>query len=190
METTPKDPVRDALLSSAVLQGNNSLWNYVSILSWLRTLRAAKVFMLIFPAAFGAIASWYAVHAPQNTNVIATLAALAGFFPVLYIAIGLDERIRYYRELAGRYRLTHSLFSNISSTAARYSNQMLEAEYDRAFAEYCRVRQEAHTVPRWCFGRAKKAIESGEYALIPSQTGSTQLPSTNYLPKQLSASSK
>jgi hypothetical protein len=156
---------REEILASANGCANNCVWSYVSMLAWLRALRAAKILMLIFPAVFGGLASWYSLHLPQNTSVVAALAALAGFFPILFVALGLDERIAYYRTLAGRYRLIHALFQNISCTAARYETQTLEKEYDRAFADYCRVREEAHTVPRWCFVHAKKVIEKGEYGL-------------------------
>lgn len=166
--------VREELLSSAAHYGNNSLWNYVSILSWLRVMRVFKILMLIFPAVFGGLASWYAVHTPQNANSVAAFAALAGFFPIVFVALGLDERIAYYREVAGKYRLIHALFENISNTSTRFEDEALEKEYDRAFGEYCRVREQAHTVPRWCFVRAKREIEAGEYSLIRRDSGGAQ----------------
>lgn len=157
---------RAELLSRSVDSSNNSLWNYVSILSWLRALRAIKIILIIFPAVFGGLASWYALQPTPNAHMAAAFAALAGFFPIVFVALGLDERIGYYKTLAGKYRLIHSQFENISTTSARYDDSSLEAEYDRAFGEYCRVREEAHTVPRWCFVRTKKAIEAGEYSLL------------------------
>jgi len=160
------DEPRRQILARSTQNANNSLWNYVSILSWLRALRALKMLMIIFPAVFGGMASWLAFQGTSSTPIAAAFAALAGFFPILFVAIGLDERISYYKALAGRYRLIHAVFENISTTSARYDDRSLEAEYDRAFSEYSRIREEAYTVPRWCFLRAKKVIEAGEYTLL------------------------
>jgi hypothetical protein len=173
MQETPEHQsslAREQLLEGAAEHADNALYNYVSILTWLRALRAVKVVMVIIPAVFGGLASWESMQMPASANIVAAYAALAGFFPVLFVALGLDERIGYYRGLAGKYRVAHSLFDNVSATWARYDLGVLEREYDRAFVEYCRTREEAHTVPRWCFVHAKKVIESGEYSLARKST--------------------
>ena len=69
------------------------------------------------------------------------------------------------------YRRCHALFGDMARTSQRHSISELEARYEHVFNDYCHVREEAHTVPQWCFSRAEAAILRGDYTVNTLQKG-------------------
>lgn len=126
--------------------------------------------MVVISVVLGVASSWEIVALGQSSPIAIATSSLAGLFPLLYMAIGIDERIAYYRGIAGKYRVLQARFQDLVRTASRFSDEALAAEYEVTFAEYCRVREEAHTVPGWCYREARRQIDRGDYALLESRS--------------------
>lgn len=172
MSSVPSNvDVKDAepILVAAVDIGRNALWNYVTLITWLRWLRRFRAVFSVLPVICGGLGSWRILtnsSVGEVPIVAAALAFSAGLLPLLYVATGIEDNISNATHLGGLYR---SIEARVRDFVLRFrSLQASEREevYAKIFSDYLEVKGVAHTVPRWAFRTAEKAIARRDYVAI------------------------
>ncbi len=161
--------LHDPTAMAAVDIGRNCLWSYVTLLVWLRVLKRARVVFTLAPLILASLATWQVIagsHDGDRGLLVATLSFLAGLFPLIYFALGIDVAIATSIRLAGRYR---SVETDLRDLIIRFNDldpKDRELIYDGAMRNFREIRSEAHTAPVWAFNKAEKLIERGDYAPV------------------------
>src|SRR3546814_11058571 len=77
-------------------QQESCLYTSTSMYGWLRSMRRWHKVLVIAPILFGAVASWSILKGIENPWVVwgtAVSGLLAGLFPAIFKALGLDGHI-------------------------------------------------------------------------------------------------
>lgn len=158
-----------ATLASCVDIGRNALWNYVTLIVWLRWLRRRRVVFSMLPIIIGSIGSWHILTNSSDDGIAllgASLTLLAGLLPLLYLASGVEDGIATAIRLAGGYRV---LEARCRDFVIRY-RVLEEPERSNAFGRirdhYFDLKATAYTVPIRAFKTAYKLIRRGDYKEI------------------------
>jgi hypothetical protein len=159
----------DALLVSGVDIGRNALWNYVSLMVWLRWLRRLRIACNTLPIVLASFGSWRILTDNTSGNIPFVAAAFAfagGLLPLIYLASGVDENIGLVARLAGRYRRLEAQIRDFVIRFHDFDNPTAQRRYEDLLDDYLELKGEAHTVPRWAFSRAERLIEKREYIAV------------------------
>ena len=167
-----------ALLASTVEIGRNALWNYVSLIVWLRWLRRFRIAFNAFPIAFASVGSWRLLTDSTQLRlplVAAAFAFVAGLLPLLYLASGIEDSISLAARLAGRYRVLEARVRDYVRRYHLFSSDEAVVRHERLFEDYLELKKEAQTGPRWAFWAAERLIAKKEYVPISLSDASTPL---------------
>lgn len=156
-----------ALLASTVDVARNALWNYVTLIVWLRWLRRMRVVGSILPIVFGGLGSWHILSTNSGPSLVAAVfSLLAGLLPLLYYAAGVDEQIASAERIAGGYRRIEAKLRALVFGYGMLSSAERRQTYDMTFAEYLELKSIAHTAPRLAFAEAERLIANKDYVPI------------------------
>lgn len=171
MAQTPIDPPirNDPTLAATVDIGRIALWNYVTLLVWLRWLRRGRIFFNVVPVLLGGFGSWKILVDANESGVAffaATLALLAGLLPLLYLASGIEDNLAFGSRMAAGYRVLEARARDLVIRFWALPSAKREELYQRIHDEHMQLRGTVLGPPRWAFDTAEKLIARGDYAPI------------------------
>jgi hypothetical protein len=102
--------------------------------------------------------------------VTAALALMAGLVPAIYAALKLDEHMPTAARLAGEYKNLKIVFRDLERVGPVKAFDAFEAEYKEARARQEAANAESYTAPEWCFERARRKINRGDYKFENSRS--------------------
>lgn len=144
----------------------NCLYSSTSLLIWLRVLRVVKLVFIGVPLVLGSLASWSLLTTSELESVkvfVAICSFFAGLLPTVYSAFKFDEHLEQCRHVAGEFKNLQDRFRQ----AALVSSQKSFAEFEEDVAPLIdrleRTRGVSITAPEWCFKRAQRKVQSGDY---------------------------
>jgi hypothetical protein len=151
-----------ALIDECQRQAENCAYTATMFAIWLRCLHSIRVFCLVTPVVFGALATWKVVaqNAPTS-GAIFTLLATA--IPPAYAASGVGAAILNYKRLGGEYTNLRDRFRQASLISSHKSFQEFEADTQPLVKRLEAARVEMLVPPEWCFKLARKKHKAGHY---------------------------
>lgn len=148
-------------------QEESCLYTSAGLYIWQKHSQLWKNVFIISPIILGGIASSQLVtNAPftWKTYVAAGLALLAGFFPAIYESLGMDMKVREIGASA-------SEFTNLRDRFRQFAAFRSKSEFDEVFPAFEQLmdrldaaRSASPPLPEWCFEKARKKIEKGDYS--------------------------
>lgn len=165
-----------AMLAASVDIGRNALWNYVSLIVWLRWLKRCRIAFNGLPIVLGGLGSWRIIVDSKQPGVVyvgAALALLAGLLPLLYLASGIEDSIGSATHLASGYRVLEGRVRDFVFRLSSFDQRERDTAYEHMLDEHLRLRANAHTVPRWAFKAAERLIAGGDYTPIALENSVT-----------------
>ena len=142
------------------------LYTSTSFFIWLRCLRIVRGFFIVVPLVLGSFASWKLLTESELDSVKAGISIttfLAGLMPSVYGALKLDDRFASYREGAAAFKNLQDRFRQLALVSSRKAFAEFECEFESCRASLEAARSTATTPPEWCFRRAQKKVQQGDY---------------------------
>ena len=141
---------------------------------WQKWSRTWKSVFIIAPIILGGLASSQILtddSAAWTSFAAAGLALLAGFFPAIYEALGMDMRVREIGVAATE-------FTNLRDRFRQLANIRSLGEFDEFNAAFVQVMDRMDTaraasppLPEWCFEKGRKKISKGDYKFVADAKG-------------------
>jgi hypothetical protein len=147
-------------------QSRNCIYTSTSFFIWLRFLRTVGLVLTVVPLILGSLASWKLLTQSDLDSiklVIAALAFFAGIIPTISRALRLDRRITQCRELAAEFKNLQDEFRQCANISSLKPFSEFDADFRRAMKRLEQARKPSYTPPEWCFKRAQRKVQSGDY---------------------------
>jgi hypothetical protein len=150
-----------ALVNECQRQSESCAYSATTFIIWLRFLRGIRVFCLVAPIIFGALATWKALADSPLWAAIFTL--LTTVIPPAYRASRTDTAIEDYTLLAGEMTNLRDRFRQAATIFSHKSFSEFEAETKPFLDRLEKARRRALTPPEWCFTLARRKHKAGHY---------------------------
>jgi hypothetical protein len=114
----------------------------------------------------GSLASWKLLTQSNVDSVkvmVALLAFLAGVLPTIYRALKLDRHLTQCAELAAEFKNLQDAFRQCANISSLKSSSEFDADFHRVMKRLEKARQPSYTAPEWCFKKAQRKVQSGDY---------------------------
>lgn len=167
------DDKNKALAQECKRLSESCQYTSASIYMWLRYLRWIKAIFTAVPLILGSLSSWQLLTSSDIEavrNLIAIFAFLAGLLPSIYAALKFDERLGQYVSASGNYKNLEHKFRKLALVDSNKEYEDFEEEFDRAMQDYEQQNALSLTVPEWCFKRAQRKVQSGDYDFDSDQS--------------------
>jgi hypothetical protein len=155
------DKLVEALTDECERQFENCRDTAVSFIVWLKVLRWTRIFFVVAPIVFGALATWKLLA--DGTGWAAVFTLLATVLPPVFKAINLEDTIKDYEKLAGEFMNLRERFRQAKLIGSQKPIAEFEAEVHALMARMEKARTRVLAPPNWSFKRARQQIESGTY---------------------------
>jgi hypothetical protein len=150
-----------ALIDECQRQAEGCGYTATTFIIWLRVLRGVRVFCVVAPIVFGALATWkLLVNSPALSAVFVLLATV---IPPAYRASTVDASINDYTLLAGEMTNLRDRFRQVATIDAHKSFAEFEAAAKPILDRLEKARNRALTPPEWCFKLAREKHQKGHY---------------------------
>lgn len=162
----PPRAATEAMISECRDQSRNCTYTSTTLFIWLRFLRTVRVVFTVVPLILGSLASWKLLTQSDADSVkvlVAGLAFLAGVLPTVYRALKLDRHLTQCAELAAEFKNLQDAFRQCANIYSLKPLPEFEAEFRRVMKRLEKARQPSYTAPEWCFKRAQRKVQSGDY---------------------------
>ncbi len=151
-----------ALIDECQRQAESCAYTATVFIIWLRVLRGIRVFCVVAPIVFGALATWkLLVNSPAWSAVFMLLATV---IPPAYRASTVDASINDYTLRAGEMTNLRDRFRQVATIDAHKPFPEFEAAAKPLLDRLEKARNRALTPPEWCFKLARKKHKQGHYA--------------------------
>lgn len=160
------DPRIEALVQECRRQEESCLYTSSGLYIWQKRSRLWKNVFIIAPIILGGTASSQIItgnEAAWATYVAAGLALLAGFFPAIYEALGMDMRVREIGQSAAEFTNLKDRFRQMGNIRAYAEFEEFNAAFEQLMDRMDAARKVSPPLPEWCFEKARKKINSGDY---------------------------
>lgn len=134
---------------------------------WQKRSRLWKNIFIIAPIVLGGLASSQILgksEAAWTSYTAAGLALLAGFFPAIYEALGMDMRVREIGASASEFTNLRDRFRQLASIRAHSEFDEFNAAFEQLMDRMDAARSTSPPLPEWCFEAGRKKIENGDYS--------------------------
>jgi len=155
------DNMKQELAAECERQFENCRDTAVSFIVWLKVLRWTRIFFVVSPIIFGALATWKLLADATIPAAIFTL--LATVLPPVFLAVNLEDTIKDYEKLAGEFTNLRDRFRQAKLIASQKPFPEFEAEVQTLMARLEQARSRVLAPPNWSFNKARKLIKSGVY---------------------------
>lgn len=155
---------RAALIAECEREEENCLYTSTSFFIWLRALKIVRA-TLWAGGAIGSIVSASSILSGDQAHPIlmAGLALAGVLMPGLIKAVRLDSAIKGYAMAAAAFKNLQGEFGRAARVWSNKPFPEFEAEVRKAIKAINEARKPSLTPPEWCFRRAQKKIEKGDY---------------------------
>lgn len=163
--TTAASPA-DQLRSECARLSESCLYTSTSFFIWLKFLRAARVAFITVPLLAGAVATWKILGDSQDPTirvVLAVAALVSSVLPSVSGALKIDDHLGKAATLAGEFKNLTDRFHQAATISALKSFEDFESEFEQLRERLEHAREDSLTPPEWCFRRARKKIQKGDY---------------------------
>jgi hypothetical protein len=151
-----------ALIDECHRQSENCAYTATTFTIWLRFLHGTRIFCLVAPVIFGALATWKMV-AQNSPTWGAIFTLLATVIPPAYVASRTSAGIDAYTTLAGEFTNLRDRFRQAALIWSQKTLPEFEAEVRPLLDRLEKARTHMLTPPEWCFKLARRKQKAGHY---------------------------
>jgi hypothetical protein len=146
-------------------QSRNCIYTSTTLFIWLRFLRTIRTVFIVVPIVFGAIASGTLLTDTSDgpNFLVAIFAFVAGVTPAIYRGLKLDRHLAQCSRLAGEFKNLQDAFRQCADISSLKPIDEFEAEFKALMRRLEAARRPSYTAPEWCFKRAQKKVQAGDY---------------------------
>ncbi|MCF2872959.1 SLATT domain-containing protein [Octadecabacter sp. G9-8] len=133
---------------------------------WQKRATLWKNIFVVAPIILGGVASSQILAGTGEgwaEYVAAGLALLAGFFPAIFEALGMDMRAREIGAAAGEFTNLRDRFRQLGNFSADATFEDLSPQFEQLMDRMDSVRQTAPPLPERFFEKGRKKIAAGDY---------------------------
>lgn len=133
---------------------------------WQKRSRRWKTTFIVAPIILGGIASSQIVSdipGGWTSYGAAGLALLAGFFPAIYEALGMDMRVREIGASATEFTNLRDRFRQMAAIHVQSEFDEFSPAFEQLMDRMDAARSASPPLPEWCFKEAQQKMNSGDY---------------------------
>lgn len=156
----------DELVKECRRQEESCAYTAVGLYIWQKRSRQWKTSFIVAPIILGGLASSQIISDMPwewTSYAAAGLALLAGFFPAIYEALGMDMRVREIGTSATEFTNLRDRFRQMAAIHANSSFDEFKAAFEQLMDRMDAARSASPPLPEWCFKEAQKKLASGDY---------------------------
>ncbi|ATF16990.1 SLATT domain-containing protein [Phaeobacter gallaeciensis] len=134
---------------------------------WQKRSRFWKSLFIVAPIILGGIATSQILTDLQHAwapLIAASLALLAGFFPALYEALGMNLRVSEIGASAAEFTNLRDRFRQMATVHSHSDYEEFRSAFEQLMDRMDAARTSSKPLPEWCFKEARKKIEAGDYS--------------------------
>lgn len=167
--------MKDTLRIECLEQARNTLYTSTSFYIWLRHLRLWRGSIWVLAVVCSTVAASSIVSDFALPNALVAGLTLAGvLLPAVVKALKLDETIEAYSDQAAKFKNVEGRLGRAGRVWSEGAVELFEEEARAAFADLDEARLVSLTPPEWCFKRAQKKIQTGDYDPDPVGNDTTE----------------
>ena len=159
--------IADKLVKECRRQEESCLYTSTTLYVWLRKARWWRRIFISAPIVLGAIASWSILGGATATWAIwstAIAGLLAGVFPAVRDALGLDLHVDEIARQAAEFKSLQDRFRLVADTGAHKPGDAFETEVRDLIERLDDARKASSTPSERCFKAAREKIHAGHYS--------------------------
>ena len=162
----------EKLVAECKRQEESCKFTAATLFIWLRCVRWANRAFLVAPIVCGSLASWK-ILADESKLWAAIFALAAGLLPAIYKALELTGSVKSIAMLAGEFKNLQDRFRQAGEIYATSGEEAFVKQFEALMRKLEDARKLSITPPEWCFKRAQKKINSGDYDFAADQAPKT-----------------
>lgn len=150
-----------------------------SLQIWQKHARVWKVAFIVAPIILGGVAGSQilGVFGDGKGKLIGLFAGLlAGFFPAIYAALDLGMQVKEIGQGAAEFTSLRDRFRQLATVTSLSDFGEFQTAFEGLIDRMDAVRGNAPTAPEWCFRRAQKKINKGDYTFAVDEIEKSELP--------------
>lgn len=154
------------LVKECKRQEESCAYTAVGLYIWQKRSQRWKTSFIVAPIILGGLASsQILIDMPGNwtSYSAAGLALLAGFFPAIYEALGMDMRVREIGASATEFTNLRDRFRQMAAIRAQSAFDEFNPAFEQLMDRMDAARSASPPLPEWCFREAQKKMSSGDY---------------------------
>ena len=153
------------LVKECARQEESCLYTSTSLYIWQKRARGWRNVFVIAPIILGGIASSQIVGGADYVGLTifaAICSLLAGFFPAIFEALGMDMRVQEIGQAASEYTNLRDRFRQVARIKSLNTFEEFEAAFEQLMDRMDAIRGTSPPVPEWCFAEAQAKIGKGD----------------------------
>ena len=154
------------LIKECLRQEESCKYTAAGLYSWQKCARFWKNVFIVAPIILGGLASSQILTDNNETwkSVAAAGAALlAGFFPAIFEALGMDMRVREIGKAASEFTNLRDRFRQLANLGAHMEFEELNAAFEQVMDRMDAARTTSPPLPESFFQRGRDKIIRGDY---------------------------
>lgn len=156
--------MQEELRNECLEQASSALYTSTSFYIWLRHLKFWRGICWVATAVCSTFAASSIVSdCGWPAPLVAGLTLAGAIFPVVIKALKLDETIKDYSNGGAEFKNAEIRLRRAGRVWSQGSITEFKIEATSAFEDLKKARLNSLTPPEWCFQRAKKKIQTGDY---------------------------
>lgn len=141
---------------------------------WQKSAQWWKNIFIVAPILLGGAASSKLIVGSSDSDLYfnyfaAALALLAGFFPAIFEALGMDMRAREIGTAAGEYTNLRDRFRVLGNVGADMKFEELNPAFEQLMDRMDAARNTSPPLPERYFRKGRAKIEAGDYQFAVDQ---------------------
>jgi hypothetical protein len=154
------------LIKECERQEESCRYTSAELYIWQKYARFLRNFFVVAPIVLGGLASSQVL---AGTEVLwaritaSMLSLLAGFFPAIYVALGMDMRVAEIGQAAAEFTNLRDRFRQAAKITSHSPFEEFHASFEQLMDRMDSARASAPPMPEWCFRRAQNKIKKGDY---------------------------
>ena len=158
----------DELVKECRRQEESCKYTAAGLYNWQKRAQIWKNVFIVAPIILGGIASSQLLKgggepATWTNYAAAGLALLAGFFPAIFEALGMDMRVREIGTAAGEFTNLRDRFRLLGNIGADMTFEELQPAFEQLMDRMDAARKTAPPLPERYFREGRAKIEAGDY---------------------------
>jgi hypothetical protein len=157
----------NALIDECRRQEESCKYTAASLYIWQKHARIWKVAFIVAPIILGSIAGSQILGIlDDDTGKFVALfcGLLAGFFPAIYSGLEMGMQVQEIGRAAAEFTSLRDRFRQLANVASQTNFAEFNAAFEVMMDRKDSVRGNAPSAPEWCFRRAQKKIDKGDYS--------------------------
>lgn len=161
-----KNPRTKALVDECLRHEESCLYTSTGLYAWQKRSRWFRNAFIVAPIILGGLATsqlFVGREEPWANWAAGGFALLAGFFPAIYEALGMNMRVAEIGQSATEFTNLRDRFRQLALIKSQGEFDEFEASFEQLMDRMDAARTAAPPIPESFFRKAQKKINQGDY---------------------------